>query len=249
MSHDMSFLVAWQLLTAIPLGRRELAIQGPSRSMIWFPLIGLIIGAMLAGLDYLLSLVLPGLPAAALLLVAWVAITGGLHLDGFIDCRDGLLVAKPAEQRLEIMKDSRAGAFGVVGAICLLLVKFSALTALAPDDRLRWLLVVPALSRWAMVWAVWRYPLARQDGFAAWFREGLAWPHVLVAGSTALAVALLFGGLAGLATFASIWLFALLFAAWVQRRIPGLTGDVYGALNELSEVVGLLLVVMVDGRL
>jgi len=136
-----------------------------------------------------------------------------------------------------------------VGVICLLLVKFSALTALAPDERLRWLLVVPTLSRWVMVWAVWRYPLARQDGFAAWFRRGLAWPHVLVAGSTALAVALLLGGLAGLATFAAIWLFALLFAAWVQRRIPGLTGDVYGALNELSEVVGLLLVVMVDGRL
>jgi adenosylcobinamide-GDP ribazoletransferase len=245
----MSFFVAWQLLTSIPLGRRELAVQGPGRSMAWFPLVGLIIGAILAGLDYLLWLVLPGLPATALLLVAWVAITGGLHLDGFIDCCDGLLVAKPAEQRLEIMKDSRVGAFGVVGAICLLLVKFSALTALAPDERLRWLLVVTGLSRWSMVWAVWRYPLARRDGFAAWFRGGLAWPHVLVAGITALTVALLLGGLAGLATFAAIWLFAMLFAAWVQRRIPGLTGDVYGALNELSEVVGLLIVViMVDGR-
>jgi len=245
----MSFFVAWQLLTSIPLGRRELSLQEPGRSMTWFPLAGLIMGVVLACLDYLLSRVFPGLPATALLLVAWVAITGGLHLDGFIDCCDGLLVAKPAEQRLEIMKDSRVGAFGVVGAICLLLVKFSALTALAPDDRLRWLLVVPALSRWAMVWAVWRYPLARREGFAAWFRGGLAWPHVLVAGSTALAIALVLGELAGLATFAAIWLFALLFAAWVQRRIPGLTGDVYGALNELSEVVGLLVVIMVGGRL
>ena len=245
----MSFLVAWQLLTSIPIGRRSLAVQGPGRSTAWFPVMGLIIGVTLAGLDFFLSLVLPGLPATALLLVAWVAITGGLHLDGFIDCCDGLLVAKPPKQRLEIMKDSRVGAFGVVGAICLLLVKFSALTALAPGDRLPWLLVVPTLSRGAMVWAVWRYPLARQDGFAAWFREGLTWPYVLVAGSTALAVALLFGGLAGLVTFATIWLFALLFATWVQRRIPGLTGDVYGALNELSEVVGLLVVVIiVDGR-
>jgi len=238
----MSFFVAWQLLTSIPLGRREPNVQGPGRSMVWFPLVGLIIGVVLACLDYLLSLVFPDLPATALLLVAWVAITGGLHLDGFIDCCDGLLVAKPAEQRLEIMKDSRVGAFGVVGAICLLLVKFSALATLPPDDRLRWLLVVPALSRWAMVWVIWRYPLARREGFAAWFRGGLAWPHVLVAGSTALAIALLLGELAGLATFAAIWLFAMLFVAWVQRRIPGLSGDVYGALNELSEVVGLLLV-------
>jgi len=216
--------------------------------MAWFPLVGLIIGAILAGLDFLLAPVLPDLPATALVLVAWVALTGGLHLDGFVDCCDGLLVAKPAEQRLEIMKDSRVGAFGVIGVVCLLLVKFSALATLAPGDRLGWLLVVPTLSRWTMVWAAWRYPLARRDGFAAWFRAGLSWPHVLVAGSTALAVALLIGRLAGLGSFAAIWLFTILFAIWVQRRIPGLTGDVYGALNELAEVVGLLFVILVVGR-
>ncbi len=216
--------------------------------MAWFPLVGLIIGAILAGLDFLLAPVLPDLPATALVLVAWVALTGGLHLDGFVDCCDGLLVAKPAEQRLEIMKDSRVGAFGVIGVVSLLLVKFSALATLAPGDRLGWLLVVPTLSRWTMVWAAWRYPLARRDGFAAWFRAGLSWPHVLVAGSTALAVALLIGRLAGLGSFAAIWLFTILFAIWVQRRIPGLTGDVYGAVNELAEVVGLLFVILVVGR-
>jgi adenosylcobinamide-GDP ribazoletransferase len=145
------------------------------------------------------------------------------------------------------MTDSRVGAFGVIGVVCLLLVKFSALATLAPGDRLAWLLVVPTLSRWAMVWAAWRYPLARRDGFAAWFREGLGWPHVLVAGSTALAVALLIGRLAGLGSFAAVWLCTILFAIWVQRRIPGLTGDVYGALNELAEVVGLLFVILVVG--
>ena len=99
-----------------------------------------------------------------------------------------------------------------------------------------------------MVWAAWRYPLARRDGFAAWFRAGLSWPHVLVAGSTALVVALLIGRLAGLGSLAVIWLFTILFAIWVQRRIPGQTGDVYGALNELAEVVGLLFVILVIGR-
>ena len=217
--------------------------------MMWFPLVGLIIGAVLAVLDFLLGLVLPALPGTALLLVAWVALTGGLHLDGFIDCCDGLLVAKPPESRLEIMKDSRVGAFGVIGAICLLLVKFSALVALAPDDRWRWLLVVPTLGRGAMVWAAWRYPLAREDGFAAWFRQGLGWPQVVVAGLTTLAVAVLLEGLAGLVAIAGVWLFTILFALWVRRRIPGLTGDVYGALNELAEVMGLLLVIIVDGRL
>ena len=243
----MTFLVAWQLLTAIPLGRRGVDIQHPGRSMAWFPVVGLIIGAVLAGLDFVLGLVLPDLPAAALLLAAWVAISGGLHLDGFIDCCDGLLVAKSPEQRLEIMKDSRVGAFGVVGAICLLLVKFSALVALPPEDRLGWLLLVPALSRWVMVWAAWRYPTARPDGFAVWFRQGLGPPHLAAAGITALAAALLISWLAGLVSFAAVWLFAMLFALWVQRRIPGLTGDAYGALNELAEVVGLLVAIVVTG--
>ena len=184
---------------------------------------------------------------AAILLAAWVAISGGLHLDGFIDCCDGLLVAKPPEQRLEIMKDSRVGAFGVVGAICLLLVKFSALVALPPEERLGWLLVVPALSRWVMVWAAWRYPTARPDGFAVWFRQGLGPPHLAAAGITALAAALLIGWLAGLVSFAVVWLFAMLFALWVRRRIPGLTGDAYGALNELAEVLGLLVAIVVTG--
>ena len=244
----MDFLVAWQLLTAIPLGRGLPPERPPGRSMAWFPLVGLVVGAMLVILDFVLARVLPGLPGAALLLVGWVAVTGGLHLDGFIDCCDGLSGAQPAERRLEIMKDSRVGAFGVVGAVCLLLVKFSALAALAPHERAAWLLVTPVLSRWVMVWAAWRYPLARRDGVAAWFRQGLGWPQVLMAGGTAFLIALSARGVAGLGMFAAVWTVTLLVAAWVQRRIPGLTGDVYGALNELSEVVGLLLAVAVDSR-
>jgi adenosylcobinamide-GDP ribazoletransferase len=240
----MSFLVAWQLLTAIPTGRGAPASQQPGRAMAWFPLVGLILGAILVISNSLLAALLPDLPAAALLLVVWVALTGGLHLDGFIDCCDGLLATQPAERRLEIMKDSRVGAFGVLGAFCLLLVKFSALAALAPPERATWLLVVPVLSRWTMVWAAWRYPLARPDGFAAWFRRGLGWSHAAIAGGTALLIALFVHGLAGLGSFAAVWLVAILVAAWVRRRIPGLTGDVYGALNELSEVVGLLLAVV-----
>jgi adenosylcobinamide-GDP ribazoletransferase len=230
------------------LGRRDLVADQPGRSMAWFPLVGLIIGGMLALLDFILAKLLPPLPSAALLLVAWVSLTGGLHLDGFIDCCDGLLVAKPAEQRLDIMKDSRVGAFGVVGAICLLLIKFSALATLASPGRWAWLLLIPVLSRWAMVWVAWRYPTARPDGFAVWFRQGLSWPRVLAAGSTALLITIVLGGFGGLAVFAAIWLLGLLFALWVQRRIPGLTGDVYGALNELSEAAGLLLAIVLAAR-
>jgi adenosylcobinamide-GDP ribazoletransferase len=202
---------------------------------------------MLFILKFLFTRLMPDILVAALLLVAWVAVSGALHLDGFVDCCDGLLVAQSSERRLEIMKDSRVGAFGLVGAICLLLVKFSALTALPSDGGTTWLLLVPVVGRWAMVWVAWRYPLAREDGFAAWYRRGLGWRQVALAGVSTLLIAVAVGGWVGLTTVAAVWLFALLFAAWVLRRIPGLTGDVYGALNELAEVVGLLWVIIVGG--
>jgi adenosylcobinamide-GDP ribazoletransferase len=236
----MSFFVAWDLLTSIPLGRGLTTVRQPGRAGAWFPWVGLVIGAMLSLLDLLLRYVLPPLPAAALLLVAWVGVSGALHLDGFVDCCDGLLVAQSAERRLEILKDSRVGAFGVVGATCLLLVKFAALTALPSGERMRWLLLAPVLSRWVMVWAAWHYPLARPDGFAVWFREGLSGRRVAVAAGSTLLLGLALGGWRGLLSLALVWLFALAFIAWTLRRIPGLTGDVYGALNELSEVFALL---------
>jgi adenosylcobinamide-GDP ribazoletransferase len=241
------FLVAWQLLTVVPLGRRQLVIEQPGRAAAWFPLVGLIVGCGLVLLDSLLTRLWPGLPATALLLVAWVAITGGLHLDGFIDCCDGLLAVRQADARMSIMKDSRVGAFGVVGAICLMLVKFSTLAVLEPGDRMSWLLIVPALGRWAMVWAAWRYPLARPDGFAAWFRRGLGWPQVVVASGTVLLIAILVGGWMGLVAFAAVWLLTILLAVWVRGRIAGLTGDTYGALNELAEAVGLLVATALTG--
>lgn len=244
----MTFLLALQFLTAIPLGRRQLAASDrPGRSMAWFPLVGLLIGSLLVILDAVLGRLWGGLPGSALLLVAWLAITGGMHMDGFIDCCDGLLVERPAEQRLAIMKDSRVGAFGVLGAISLLLVKFSGLAALAPDQRGVWLLLVPTLSRWVMVWAAWRYPTARSQGFAVWFRQGLGRRQLLIATGLTLAISLLVGRWPGLLLWIVIWLCALLSIAWVMRRIPGLTGDVYGALNETSEAIGLLWAVLWQG--
>jgi len=243
----MTFLLALQFLTTIPLGRRQ-SVQSdlPGRSMAWFPGVGLVIGSLLVILDALLSHLWSGLPGSALLLIAWLVITGGMHMDGFIDCCDGLLVERPAEQRLAIMKDSRVGAFGVLGAIGLLLVKFSSLAALTPGERGMWLLLVPSLSRWIMVWAAWRYPTARPEGFAVWFRQGLGRRQLLIASGLMLAISLLIGRWLGVLLWAAVWLCALLLIAWVMRRIPGLTGDVYGALNETSEAIGLLLAVLLQ---
>lgn len=236
-----SFLSAWRLLTAIPLPAPGGEVDAqPGRAFAWFPLIGLILGLGLAGLAWGLPWLLPGPVVAPLLLGAWVAFSGLLHLDGFIDCCDALLPPRPPERRLEILKDSRVGAFGVVGAICLLLVKAGALEALLDAGQWRLLIVAPVLGRWAMVWAAAGYPPARTEGLAVMFRAGLGRRQVLVASLLAALFVALAAGWAGLALLLLGWLAAVGLARWTMARLPGLTGDVYGATCEVVEVITLL---------
>lgn len=243
-----SFLLALQFLTAIPVRvSGEIASRQMGRAMVWFPVVGLMLGAVLALADLALRLIFPPTASAALLLVAWVALTGALHLDGFLDCCDGLLAARPPEQRLEILRDTRVGAFAVVGAICLLLLKFTALLELPLTHRSAALLVIPALTRAAMVYAARAYPYARPGpGLGQLFRDGLTWRTVAIAGAMATAAAGLALGWLGLAMALCVWLLTLVMAWWVQRRIPGLTGDVYGAINELNEVGALLFLLIAE---
>lgn len=241
-----SFLLALQFLTAIPVRvSGEITPQRMGRAMAWFSTVGLMLGAILALADLALRALFLPTVSAALLLVVWVAITGALHLDGFLDCCDGLLVAKPPEKRLEILRDTRVGAFAVVGAVCLLLLKFTALLELPAAVRPAALLVTPALARAAMVYAAHAYPYAR-PGLGQLFREGLTWREVAWAGVVAIAAAGLALGPSGLALAFGVWLMTVGIAWWVGRRIPGLTGDVYGAINELTEVGALLLLLAVE---
>ncbi len=243
-----SFLLALQFLTAIPVRvSGEITPRQMGRAMAWFSAVGLMLGAILALTDLALRALFPPTVGAALLLVVWVALTGALHLDGFLDCCDGLLVAKPPEKRLEILRDTRVGAFAVVGAVCLLLLKFTALLELPADRRIAALLVIPALTRAAMVYAVRAYPYARHGpGWGQLFREELTWREVAQAGVVAIVAAGLALGLTGLALAIGVWLMTVGIAWWVRRRIPGLTGDVYGAINELTEVGALLFVLIVE---
>lgn len=243
-----AFLLALQFLTSIPVRiSGEITARLMARSMACFSVVGLMLGGVLALVNVGLHALFPPLVGAALLLAVWVALTGALHLDGFLDCCDGLLVAKSPEKRLEILRDTRVGAFAVAGAICLLLVKFAALLELSPDRRTAALLVIPALTRAAMVYAARAYPYARQaPGLGQLFRDGLTWREVLVAAAVAVAAAGLALGVIGLALALCVWLMTVAISWWVQRRIPGLTGDVYGAINEVTEVGALLCLLVAE---
>jgi adenosylcobinamide-GDP ribazoletransferase len=178
-----------------------------------------------------------------MLLVLWAGLTGLLHLDGFMDSCDGLLPPRDPARRLEIMKDSRIGAFGAVGVVLLLLIKFNALTALPQAYRMPALITIPVLARWAMTWAMVRYPLARREGTSVFFSAGLGRTQIIAASVVAVLTALVLLNWFGLALLAAAWLVTTLVAGLAMARISGLTGDVYGAICELTETILLVIVV------
>jgi adenosylcobinamide-GDP ribazoletransferase len=234
-----SILIALRFLTRLPLPPAgDITPRDAAWSMMAFPLVGAIMGLLLVAADGLAHWLWPPLPASAMVLVTWVLLSGGLHLDGFIDCCDALWSAKSPAERLEILRDVHTGAYGVVGAVLLLMGKWAMLAGLEWPLRGRVLVMAPAIARWTMTYATWRYPYARRGpGLGAWFKSELRGRHVLVGAAAGSAVCLAAGGPFGLALFALGWLTAVGLARWSQARLGGLTGDVYGMICELVEMV------------
>lgn len=238
-----SFLFAWHFLTAIPLSRAhhepmpgELAF-----SMAWYPLVGLVLGGVLAGSDFLLAQVLPPIVVNLLLIVILVAVTRGLHQDGLADWLDGLAGGRTPADRLAIMRDGRIGAIGATGLILALGLRYAALTVLPAGDRLALLICMPAVGRWTMVAGAVAAPYARKEGLAAPFLAHLSPRHVLLA-TVVVGSALVWflgpaGALAGLLLAAVIARAGTVFA---QRFLGGITGDTLGATNEIAEILFLL---------
>lgn len=233
-------LDALSFLTRLPLPRRETTLEGIGQTAWAFPVVGMLIGLLLTGAAWLLGLIFPSLLSAALVLACWVAVTGALHLDGWVDCCDALFAAQPPEVRMEILRDVHVGAFGVVGGAMLLLVKFATLAALLPGEKWPVLFLAPALGRWAMVYAIVRYPYARPQGLGTAFKERTGLRGWLIATAITLVAVAVGRSWAGLLAFAVAGGLTVFFSRWVLGRLPGLTGDVYGALCELVETLVLL---------
>jgi adenosylcobinamide-GDP ribazoletransferase len=176
--------------------------------------------------------------ATVFVLAVWLLLTRALHFDGFLDTCDGLFGGFTPERRLEIMRDSRVGAFGVAAGGLLLLAKYAALVSL---PHLSGLLLAPVLGRWVLSIAIFAYPYAREKGLGRDMKDNIRWSQVTLATLVSLLVAWIFGGWTGLLAFAIAGIVLWLGAGFILRRIPGLTGDSYGALCELVELAVLLL--------
>jgi adenosylcobinamide-GDP ribazoletransferase len=228
-----TFLLAVGFLTRIPTPLILPEGQELARSMLWFPLVGLLLAIPLLGAAHLLAGVLSPLLTAAIVVALLAAITGGLHLDGVADCLDALGVMGDTERRLAVMKDPRVGGLGAAGLVLVIALKILALAEAGPAGPA---VLLPALvlSRWTAVLLAVAFPYARPEGTGQAMASGAGWAEVLGGGLVVLAVLAALGGwwAAGLALVAG-----LLLAARMSGLLGGLTGDVYGAAVEVVEVI------------
>lgn len=235
-------LTALGLFTRLPLPARAFATPWQAGLLAWLPPIGVLIGLLAAGATWLGAQCFNPLLAGVVGTGVWIAITGGLHLDGVADCGDGLACCATREKRLEIMRDPRLGAFGAVALLLAVLLKIAALAMLA---EMPWPTLFAAcalaalLGRTNLALAVLSQPVARPSGMGASFkRVAQKWEGALALLLAGVACACLgWHGLAAAvgATAAFLWLTGL-----ARSRLGGMTGDVYGALIELTEIAALL---------
>lgn len=230
-------LSAFSLLTRLPLPQPA-TFRGGEAAWLW-PVVGLAVGGLMAAGAWLaLWLGLPAGVAGAVALAVAALATGALHEDGLADTADGLFGGWMKERRLEIMKDSRIGSYGVLALMVVTLARWSAITALVAGGHWAAILAAAALSRAPMAAVMAGLPNARGNGLsastgaptrgAAAGAAGLALLlALLLTGGTAIAM-----GLAVLATSAGV-------AALAKRKIGGQTGDILGATQQMAETAAL----------
>ena len=236
-----SFLTALKFLTVLPFGKKlEFQEKELAKSTGYFPLVGVLIGLLLVAVDFILSPFFSNSIVNLFILITLIVITGALHLDGFMDAVDGLFGGQDQDEKLRIMKDTQTGSFGIVALIVLLLLKFTLISELSGERIFPLILILmPALGRWSMVSAMPFYPYPRKKGTGS-FTKFVEKKDVLIA--TVIMFVLTIGllRLEGLILLFGTFIFMVLITQLISRKIGGMTGDTYGALNEVIEVVILI---------
>jgi len=214
-----------------------------SKSSIFFPLAGILIGLILVAVEILLEWVsFDTLLSNGIILVVWVFLSGGLHLEGFADMVDGFSGGKNQQEIIRIMKDGAIGAKGAIALTLLLLLKFLLLNSLPLSIRMEALLLAPVMGRWSMVLVGYLGKPASSDNI-------LSQMFSLYLGKTELIIATIFAFLPGFYLLSYQFIYFLIFAAFISYlmvqysflKMQGICGDVIGAVNEITEVSALLL--------
>lgn len=236
MIRELARAVAFLTRIPVPEGHGAVPLQ---RLAAWFPMVGLLVGAVAAAAYH--GTAAAGLPPGAAVwaaILAEMAVTGALHPDGLADTADGLAGRSP-EQRLEIMKDPRLGSYGGIALFLTLGGRFVLMTALPAASITGSLLLVHGACRWAPVWALARYPYARRTGGTGAAFVGAGARELGIATGTILLCGWLLGGPRGVAAAAAAAVAGAACIAYVARRLGGITGDLCGASAEVALLAGL----------
>ncbi len=218
-------------LTIIPIGGDSAAATEVTASFGWFPLIGFILGAVLAGADYLLAFFIASAVRATLLVLALAALTGALHLDGLADTADALGAGRERARALEILRDSHIGSFGAAAVFFVLALKHSRSMALY---------LAPGIARWAMVAVPYKFTYLRERGAGSVLLGIQDQRNLRVASIVALLALLPAGPVLALrgavVAIILVWMFRWFYGRW----LGGITGDLIGAAGEIAEAAALV---------
>ncbi len=240
------FFSALRFLTILPVPEPWCGDEADFyRSPDWYPVVGLSIGLALVFLDVSLCWLLPVSVASVLLLLAMIAVSGALHLDGLADSADAFFSSRGREKMLEIMKDSRSGPMGVAAIVIILLLKLMLLISLPAEWRWQTILLLPLAGRCSLSLVSTWLPYARSTGTAEFTGHERNWHRPVLSMVTIFTVSLLLlGGVAGMITFSLVAISIWLLGSYSRRKIGGFTGDVLGAICELIELVPMFGVVI-----
>ncbi len=237
---------AIEFLTIFRVGKpgEEIEKEEIANSVVFFPLVGLLLGGFCASAEILLNDYLPSAIARSLFPIIILAIlTRGLHLDGVADTFDALHFAdNDKEKAIEVMKGKTIGAFGASALVIVIVGKLVAISALPEGFRIEGLLLIPALSRWTSSIVARQSGPAEPEGLGFIFTAYTTRKACFISGLIALAISVLIFGKTGLMIFALVSVFGIFLSSYFNRAFGGVTGDVFGAVIELSEVFGFFVV-------
>lgn len=239
--------VSLQFLTILPSGKKEIRKEELERSIPYFPLAGLILGLLSYIVYMILSLLLPRDLCDILVLLFLVLLTGGLHMDGLSDTLDGMGFGKDRESSLKIMRDSRIGTFGAIGLVFAILIKYLALNNIQSFYVDNILLLMPLYGRWSVLVLGYQSQYAREgDGIGRVFVEKIKKEVYLKGILTAFIASLIIFQLRGLFIFTVLFFTVSFLKRYFEKRMGGITGDIFGAVIEFSEIAALLLTLIIQ---
>ncbi len=238
-----ALILLTQFLTRIPLPLElDVTEEDFSKAITYFTTVGVILAGLLFFVYYLLNSFFEPLSLAVILVFFHIFITGGLHLDGVADAADGLFSNREPERMLEIMRDSRIGSNGVIALIVVISLKVVFIYELLLKAAPLYLVIMPIIGRFAVVWAAYLGKTPHSKGMGNLF-IGKVKSSQLALNLVPLLFLFYFLPLS-IAAFIAVVVYTYLIVRWSTAKVGGITGDVLGAAIEMGEVLSLLIVIM-----